>query len=59
MEKAKEKGVISFERPLMPECNGCIWYESKDKSRDCINRNKMVCKLYIEKLFEDLKAGTR
>jgi hypothetical protein len=59
MEKSKEKKVISFERPLMPECNGCIWYETEEKGRDCINRNKMVCKLYIEKLFEDLKAGTR
>jgi hypothetical protein len=61
MEKSKEKKVISFERPLMPECNGCIWYESEPegRSRDCINRNKMICKLYIEKLFEDLKAGTR
>jgi len=61
MEKSKEKKVISFERPLMPECNGCIWYETETegRNRDCINRNKMICKLYIEKLFEDLKAGTR
>lgn len=59
MEKSNEKKVISFERPLMPECNGCIWYEPEERGRGCLNRNKMVCKLYIEKLFEDLKAGTR
>ena len=60
MEKSKEKRVISFERPLVPECNGCIWYEPEieGRNRDCINRNKIICKLYIERLFEDLKAGT-
>jgi len=56
MEKSNEKKVISFERPLMPECNGCIWYEPAGRRRGCLNRNKMICKLYIEKLFEDLKA---
>jgi len=58
MEKPKEKKVISFERPLMPECNGCIWYEPEERTRDCLNRNKIICKLYIEKLFGDLNAGT-
>ena len=59
MEKPKEKKVMSYERPLMPECNGCIWYEPEKRTRDCLNRNKIICKLYIEKLFGDLNAGTR
>jgi hypothetical protein len=59
MGKPKESKVINFKRPLMPECNGCIWYERGERSPDCLNRNKIICKLYIEKLFGDLKAGTR
>lgn len=59
MEKQKESKVIRLERPLMPECNGCIWYEREERSSDCLNRNKIICKLYIEKLFGDLNAVTR
>ena len=59
MEKPNDSKVISLERPLMPECNGCIWYEHGERSQDCLNRNKIICKLYIEKLFGDLNAGSR
>jgi hypothetical protein len=59
MEETKKNKVINLERPLMPECNGCIWYEREEKKRVCINRNKIICKLYIEKLFGDLKVETR
>ena len=59
MEETKKNKVINLERPLMPECNGCIWYEREEKKRDCINRNKIICKLYIEKLFGDLKVENR
>jgi hypothetical protein len=58
MGKPKESKVINLKRPLMPECNGCIWYEREERNPDCLNRNKIICKLYIEKLFGDLKAGT-
>jgi hypothetical protein len=59
MGKPKESKVINLKRPLMPECNGCIWYEREERNSDCLNRKKIICKLYIEKLFGDLKAGTR
>ncbi len=58
MERSKESKVIRLERALMPECNGCIWYERDERSPDCLNRNKIICKLYIESLFGDLNAGT-
>ena len=58
MKGTKKNKVINFERPLMPECNGCIWYEREERKPDCLNRNKIICKLYIEKLFGDLKVET-
>ena len=58
MEKLKDSRVIRLKRSSMPECNGCIWYERDGRNSDCINRKKIICRLYIEKLFGDLNAGT-
>jgi hypothetical protein len=49
MQEPKKSKVVSLKRPLMPECNGCIWYEREERNPECLNRKKIICKLYIEK----------
>ena len=59
MEEKALKDPICYNLKLPDsQCHQCIWLEWNQNRMKCLNRNRMVCNLYVEEVFGSLVTKT-